>query len=1147
MANEFDKIKGGLNIGSELLRRKERESERVTSDVAKNLKAIQDKQTRIQAKTASFDKLTQDLAETTMRSYADLEAKRDELEYIAKEQEKILNEVTRLENEIKTAKSNVSSAGAGSQQRAQNAFMSGVRSAFSPRQVSSNISQYQSSPSMFPRSASMASSTSSFQVEQQLANLRQEETRQRQNILEIGQSVDGREHEFKAATGAHQSIQQRIAQAQGALSIQRRSGTDIRGYYESAQSLGQQVAKDRGTDSVRELVSSGKAPSLRELQTNIKQTGDQIVETLTKFNAALESSPEKAEKLGQELANLGEEYSHHKNVIKELKAQGVAGGGWGSGQGTIIGDIGRLIQAGGQMYRQNYITSEFEQTDARIGMARLANERFADFEGATKGDGRSIRRILSGAYESQIMRGEQFGDRTDTANLTELIGKIGQTVDSIGAGVGGSGFSPTGIAEGFATGGKLGGALNAGMQIVNAGIGGLSNASSDILESNRMLADYRKDISRSMNYVRAAGQVGELQDQISYYDDKFMTSALDYKKGVGLSARGFGVAGSERIYSQLNSTSSNFRDLTEMGLKPDEIASLTGVSAGLLGSDFRGGADLARAQGLAREGRLQGPGQYVQARGMLSDVGGSAADFEQVLTSAIANGMDNSKNIMQMTQATTQLSSRSAQMGADVAGAAIPGIGLGAKNLMALGLSSNLAMAGIRSEQQRTADTGRGRELTIGNVVEAAMLHDQFSDAGLMARQRMSTLSYQETQAMIKDPSKSRQYGLDDFVKTKDDAKKLAKITNRQTIIDDFGPLLNKPAMDELIAATEKHIDTGEPVYISDSLRKTVQQGLGTAGRNAGAWAATMGLTWAGENDFVGPQMPDKYTTVPVDTNGQPTDDRGPNFVGPTRPSKNLKLNQSSVSKRTQEIGSAAARLTDTTKRKSSGARPTDSSVLISARNKIDLLRQKQMQPTTNMWGQVVEPEFDEEQFSKDFESTLSTEEKEAYAANIAERERLTKLGEEKYDKETGFWDSLTKERPSKDVFEDVGYQLDQLDRNRDFVGPLLPPSVKRKRRRETRAEVEALAAQDAAGQGGSIIQGQNRIDESGGMEAMIGVAAMSAKTITDAGEEFSKAVAAAADKLQIPVSFSTDIETLQNTVRNLNWTVFNLNNKLDL
>lgn len=866
MASKFDDIKGNLNIGSELLRRKERESERVTSEVAKNLQTIKEKNQRIQEKTDSFDKLTQDLAETTLRRYSDLEAKRDELAYIAREQEKILNEVSRLENEIKTAQANVDRASAGSQQRAQNVFISSVRSAFSPRQVASNISQYQSSPSMYPRSISMAGRSSSYDLEQQLAKLRQEESRQRQNILEIGAEVEGRESEFTAATGAHQSIQQQIAQAQGALGIHRRQGTDIRGRYESAINLGNQVARDRGLEGVRELVSSGQAPSLRELQNNIKNTGDQIVETLKKFNSALESSPEKAEKLGEELSKLGEVYSHQKDLMKEVRASG-GGGGWLSGQGTIISDMGRLVQAGSQMYRENYLTSEFAQTDARIGMARLAKQRYDEVHGAGMGDARSLLRVIGGAFAAQRRAGEQFGERTDIANMTQVIGKLGETIDQVGSGIMGNidVGDVAGAAGAVMAGGPVAGIGSAALQIAGAGVKGVAQAAPNIIDSNRMLTDIRKDISRSMNYIQRANQMGQLQDALGAIDYETVGSALQYRDNITLATRGMGGRRAG-MAGQLAWGTNTFNRLTELGLSPEQIVGLTGAGRSSLGGEYRGALDLETAQVLARGGTLESPEQYLQARSMLSTGGGRASDLAEVMQKAIAAGMDESKNIMQMVEATTQMSSRSAQMGATTIGGLAGGMGIGAANLLSMGVTRDQVGSGLLAGRQFIQDKTTSREMTIGNIIESAEL-DRISGMTFTAKQRLQTMDLPEIMSIVNNPSLADQYGLGSLIGgDSGKARGIAKAISKGSITDQLTYFLDKPALDKVIAANARYIETGNPQEIPPELRETVFQILGASGANASAVLGELGITWKGaaKPPKQSPQMGPVQTPAPT-------------------------------------------------------------------------------------------------------------------------------------------------------------------------------------------------------------------------------------------------------------------------------------------
>lgn len=190
------------------------------------------------------------------------------------------------------------------------------------------------------------------------------------------------------------------------------------------------------------------------------------------------------------------------------------------------------------------------------------------------------------------------------------------------------------------------------------------------------------------------------------------------------------------------------------GLSGKDINRLVGIGVSGLGKEFtRGGGmgginDLVRAGELSRIGYMQSPEQYFQARSMMTTTGGTSDNLEEILKNAVANGMDSSKNIMEMVQATTSLSQRSAALGIASFGGAAEGLGRGIDILRGSGVSTNMAVAAAQRSAEAAENMAASKDLDISNVIETARIRKAFPRASLQQMESMRTASPQQLEEL---------------------------------------------------------------------------------------------------------------------------------------------------------------------------------------------------------------------------------------------------------------------------------------------------------------------------------------------------------------------------------------------------------------
>lgn len=221
--------------------------------------------------------------------------------------------------------------------------------------------------------------------------------------------------------------------------------------------------------------------------------------------------------------------------------------------------------------------------------------------------------------------------------------------------------------------------------------------------------------------------------------------------------------------------------LAGRGLSQDQLPKVVAAGVSGLGKEFAQDAaqTLTRAAETAQVGYMQSPEQYMQARSMLTGVGGGGDDLERIMRTAVAAGMDSSKNIMEMVSATQTLSARSAQMGVQsVVGATeMLGRGIQALDFLPENMRSGAALAAGQAVEQLSTD----KSLSMGNMMEMARLRKDFPEASQLELEAMSRLSMTQVNQMVssfrKSPEEGRQaaaqFGLEGLVGNMGQAQQL--------------------------------------------------------------------------------------------------------------------------------------------------------------------------------------------------------------------------------------------------------------------------------------------------------------------------------------------------------------------------------------
>ena len=284
-------------------------------------------------------------------------------------------------------------------------------------------------------------------------------------------------------------------------------------------------------------------------------------------------------------------------------------------------------------------------------------------------------------------------------------------------------------------------------------------------------------------------------------------SASQGRTGVSV-GREDGYSRRESLAELLMDTS-NVDMLAGVGLNQADIARLARSGTSMLGLHMGGqeGLDTIRDAGrFSQAGYFDSPDQYMQARATLTGVGGDRDTLERTLRQAITAGLDTSKNLMQIVDATRATAERSAAVGVSTADATSSMLMRGAQGQISRGVDPNMAVSAAQRSLMQAEQFGRSTDLDIFNVLEFAGLRRDFEDAEMWELEALSTVSPAELRQLQKlaesDPEKFQQeanrLGLGGVLETKEDVDRAMAHTQDQVIGRTVGMGMNRELEDEI-------------------------------------------------------------------------------------------------------------------------------------------------------------------------------------------------------------------------------------------------------------------------------------------------------------------------------------------------------------
>ncbi len=527
----------------------------------------------------------------------------------------------------------------------------------------------------------------------------------------------------------------------------------------------------------RPEISSGSPRNLGKIDTD-------FLAFLDKFNKAIANSTDIINKLSKETsdANKGLQGFAAEAAKAESGAAGAAmggGAGFGAGMGGGAGGgssggfataLGRGLEFGGRaatafgnIYgalndtdRFRNITSEQQQTAIRTSMASLVADQQQDYMSSLlQGNTGAMRRISQGTFGHAFAEGNRMGTlEKDYArkDVTALGAKaIGGISSGTGAGIQAGYKVGEDIEEDLAAGeegtipiigrfaSKIGLTKSAIASVedpestvpniaaaAGGAAGGIQGAAATLPGYLNAQVNVEKNISAGQARITSSAQQLEHDTAVNRINDQFTQMFRNQVASATGATRGAG-GNREELMRTLTDPGALKRMAAQGYMSPEQAAQLTGFGVQNIGAGFRGEADITRAGQVQRGGTLSAE-QYMQSRASLAGAGGSAKDLEDLMTKAVAAGMNNSRNIQELVRASTSMAARTAAATAtNTAGAAVDTMTRAAQSFS--NLDPNLRASVAQSGVDKANELQSSRGMTPGNVLAYAEIRKAFPKA----------------------------------------------------------------------------------------------------------------------------------------------------------------------------------------------------------------------------------------------------------------------------------------------------------------------------------------------------------------------------------------------------------------------------------
>jgi len=690
-------------------------------------------------------------------------------------------------------------------QRAKEQLFTTVNSATAERRTRSAIAHASRSAQTVPLAIKMASTANPFGLQRVAGQLESEIHSSDESLRDAAARGD-----VEAVQGLSQRRNQlitrkgRVEATQGLMS---KMGRDVSSQYLQAEK------------AVSQIDRRGLPKGLEDAEKALRR----FVDTLEKGR---EVTKEEFEAKEIAIRQIEEHQEKREKFSRMISAAGQQAGSLGGG----------LVSLG----QRAFIGTQIEGQQVATQFANWENRKFDDFRTGVRNLDFGAMRRLGGQYARAEGYGASLEDRQNAViGAGGTVAAAAETMQSLGA------LAQERAVSGANYAAVIGHAGSAGLQLAN------------------MSVELNAGVRGGQTNMMGAEAIMQKFNAYSYVPDEIRNQAGRYRFGLGLATRGLGagrdtaIASFEDVYTEGERTMSGTQRMAAIGINTQQAIQLTAQGVQALGGEFGGMQDIVQA-GQAQRAGLLAAEDVVGLRGQLANVGdGSTQRIDKIMRTAVAAGMDNSKNIKQMVSATASLARDSAMLGVSTVSGVSKGIGLINQGLE--GVPANIRTGVAQNAIQYANRTAQDQSMNIFNYAERAKLRGIPGVAGSQlteeAAARLSVTEIMELQN-ISDPTKRAKaagdLGLGRIVNAEGGElsdktlKQLRHITNKQIVGVTLGGLHSSGDVNKTTTMFEskdfhERLRGGDLTEEEQRLYDQFRAGARISGVSGAAVAASMG------------------------------------------------------------------------------------------------------------------------------------------------------------------------------------------------------------------------------------------------------------------------------------------------------------------
>ena len=544
-----------------------------------------------------------------------------------------------LRENIKGLRGKINGLDTAARTRAESEATTYISRQFSQSSINGQVSGIQKDSVIQNRAFSMAGQ-SYDQLESQRADIYSSiRVRERQAIGEVKGMYSGRgqvDPEKSAALGVMMNgttdqVRQ-LAMINAAQASQRANGNDPLSRMRNLANMGNTADSILGKQALGQEIASGGIDLQGGKHVKNDDISSEILTQAKALSEALKGLAEGANKTDEELAKLRASADDSAANLEKLQdAKGMGAGGGGYNASSVANAAAGGLNAIGGAFQQVLVSQRMQEMSNIGGFAGLANQQYDMYKRARGGD------VASQVGMSQWEDADQFGMEmkrgTNAAQTAYLAaGAAGTAAGVLKASEGAAQkVNPLAYATGASTGNT------------DAVIGGVSQA----VQSGSQTLVQGIDMARgtSANAARLAGIQANMSARmaVNAIPAEQMQGLRNFYTDLDGAAQGAG--GGANAFLDSATSGANLSRLSESRMSPEQFAKMSAGGFQQMGSTFNT-EQIYASRNLERKGF----GSANENMGRMAQLAGAGSNnpqtgLEEVLSAAVARGLDTSKSI----------------------------------------------------------------------------------------------------------------------------------------------------------------------------------------------------------------------------------------------------------------------------------------------------------------------------------------------------------------------------------------------------------------------------------------------------------------------------------------------------------------------